>query len=245
MNRSTKLSALSLLLVAVFLGGCSMRGLSNREYGNHTITNYLYSLPADSPSDAPVRTPMRLGVVQLGEIAPQQEVMQKLAKQKSLISHIEPLPAWIAQTQRYVSPYDQRMPANVSEEKSVKDVIEHVLTMAEERDLDYVLFVGGTVEQQTLETDRTVWDMTILGAWLIPSHELEANAKAIGVLMDVNNSRVAMMSYAASDGRRDEPTATVHAGQQRLLNDMRQQVGSNLADRFLQDLRKQGVASLH
>src|SRR5215469_6337557 len=79
--------------MACLLAGCETTGLSPRERSGVSYPNYILSLQSDG-TNAPrkVITPIRLAVAQVGEAAPSDAMLNKLAASKTLVSSAFGLP---------------------------------------------------------------------------------------------------------------------------------------------------------
>lgn len=231
------------------LPGCVTTGMSNHEFGEHSFNQYLYSLPS-TPRPAggvQVQTPLKLGVAQVGELTPAPPLMSALKGAAELCGHPVTLPARFAegslspQVSRYGNRYTNSAAARDSNEPPVdqaKLATDALLSLAQSQGLTHLLLVGGAVDVQELVTDRTVWNWSIIGAYLMPSHELTARGTAMAVLVEVDSGRVLMLSQSNSEGRRDEPTVTADAGMKRLVLAQRDELAQKLGAQVVEDLRR-------
>lgn len=249
-SRSGRWMVWGLLVGALLaLPGCVTTGMSNHEFGEHNFNQYVYSLPRTSRSEGrvQVQTPLKLGVAQIGELTPAPPLMSALQGAAELCGHPVTLPARFAegslspQVSRYGNRYVAAPAARDTNEPPVdqaKLATEALLSLAQSQGLTHLLLVGGAVDVQELVTDRTVWDWSIIGAYLMPSHELTARGTALAALVEVDSGRVLMLSQSSSEGRRDEPTVTVEAGMKRLVQAQRDELAQKLGAQVVQDLRQ-------
>ncbi|MDH3217124.1 MAG: hypothetical protein OEN01_12695, partial [Candidatus Krumholzibacteria bacterium] len=85
-----------LLLVSCALLLCSCAsGLSPREYGSTDYADLLYELYREEPESTEPKLlsmPVKLGVAQIGEVAPHQATLAELRKHPQVISNVIELP---------------------------------------------------------------------------------------------------------------------------------------------------------
>ena len=78
------------------LAGCETTGFSPRETPMVSYPNYILSLESGpaSPTGAPQKiiAPIRLAVAQIGEDAPPEALLDKLAGKKTLVASVDGLP---------------------------------------------------------------------------------------------------------------------------------------------------------
>src|SRR4051812_43415626 len=85
---------------AMAAAGCESTGLSLRERGSSTVSNYMMALGDAAPEargglPLPARPalPMRLAVAQIGEDAPPHVFLAPLKNEDKLFSHLDSVPA--------------------------------------------------------------------------------------------------------------------------------------------------------
>src|SRR5687767_12437367 len=97
MKRFYGISAAAAAAVAL-AAGCVENGLSLREEGRQTYTNYLYSEydpAAIAQSSAPATQPtypIRVAVAQVGEVSPPLPLVERLRKETALFARVEGIP---------------------------------------------------------------------------------------------------------------------------------------------------------
>ena len=57
---------------------------------------------------------------------------------------------------------------------------------------DYLFLYGGTLDQSQTSTPLAAMNLTVIGAFLVPSQKLDADVKAAGSLVDVRSGRVVL-----------------------------------------------------
>jgi hypothetical protein len=176
--------------------GCSSQGLSPRETGMQTYSEVVRpaggSIVADPAAAGPVRIdlPARISVVQMGEIAPPVSMLAAFRKRTDLFSRVS--------AQTGVDDF----PENRSQAR-----LPEMRTMARNLGSQYLLVFGGDLESGCQETGLSIFDLTIVGAFVVPSEGVAVSGKAAGSLIDVTTGRVVMDFSADTEGEGLAPAA--------------------------------------
>lgn len=252
------------LSVAV-LAGCSSAGLSPRETERQNYSSFVYSLydlPAaqagarDEASRPPAKLvlPARVAVVQVGEVAPPQEFMNKLRGRPDLFSRVEAISgigASFGRPGHYVGantgPYDARRSVATSsappQPDPVVEDVEKMQRLARDMGMDHLLVLGGTIDHATHGNALSILDLTIVGAFVVPSKEISAKATAAGALVDLSSGRVVLTASADADKATKTATATQEGGELNVLRQARDEVVTKLADSLVAEcLRRRSVS---
>jgi hypothetical protein len=159
--------------LALVCGGCASDGLSPREDSTNNLSATVYPQQPAAESSVtvagskltvapakPIDVPIRVGVVQTGDVAPPQSMLDGFRKHKELFGLVEPLPG------------------NVP--------LATLRNTAAGMGLNYLLVYGGTVDRSTAPTQLELFNLTVIGLFIVPSDQITANGKAAGSLIDVS-----------------------------------------------------------
>lgn len=242
MNPTTKhllrRAALGALPLAL-LGGCESSGLSPREGASRNFSNYLSSL-YDEPVTAgerqqqPARLvlPTRLAVVQVGEVAPPASFLKTLRARPELFSRVEGISGATG-----VRAEDDRSSPREGPAVTVahaRQEVDRLLQLARDMGMDHLLLVGGTIDQATKENGLSILDLTIVGAFVAPSKQVEAEARASGALVDLASNRVVLVASAETSKGRLASSITQKSGEIDVMRDARDEVLAKLAAQVVQ-----------
>ena len=248
-----ELIALAVAGVSVF--GCESSGLSPREVPGRSQPGLLYGMyenlaPGDGSAAAaapakPLRLPVSVAVVQVGEVAPPQPMIDALRKDPAVFARVEALPyvdPAVAQQQSYgyYNTWEQGPPAPAAS-ATPRPSLAGIRRLAADTGMDYVLLVGGTVDHGSSGTPLSLLDITIIGGFIIPSRETRGTAVASAALIDVPTGRVIVNSSAEARRTSFVPAASVSGERAKLLQAIRDDVVKKLGAQVLADVRQRGV----
>jgi hypothetical protein len=232
MHRSTK-TLLSLL--AITCGGCGGDGLSPREDYSHNLAPAAYqqpdlstSQPGESPAatgsqpsplaiaaQVPIRLPMRVAVAQVGEVAPPESMLEEFRHHKALFNRVEPISAIQCHS--------------LSQVQSLR-------AQAAEQGFSYLLVYGGNVDRGKTPTPLEVFNLTIIGLFVVPSDHIWANGKAVGSLIDVATGKPAMNLSVDARGSAFLPTYLADHVDEAMTNGVRDELIRKMTDQTVQRL---------
>src|SRR4051812_25274956 len=223
------------------LAGCSSDGMSSREDSGRDFSSYLYSLdtPINATADArPGRLvlPARVAVAQIGEVAPPTRFLDTLRGHGDLFARVEAI-SGAAGVGRDRSPADCKDGTNSAEERARMEM-GRMQRVAREMGMDHLLLIGGTLDQATKENGLAILDLTIVGAFVVPSKQVDAEAKASGALIDLESGRVVLFASADASRARLASTATRGAGEVDVIREARQEVLDKLAGQVIQQCQQ-------
>ena len=235
-RRIAAVAALALVVVA----GCSYEGLSPRERPGQSQSLYLYSLYEQMPAEAmnapppPMRLPGRVGVVQVGEAAPPAALIAALRADPMVFGRVESLPGIV-----HEGGFDHTGNRNRAPDASAaaRVHVNGLRNLAADLGMDYLLLVGGTVDYGTNGTPLSLADLTIVGAFVVPSQHTRATARANGALVDVATGRIVVNSAAEAHRKSLVPKVSVDGEQEKLLTKLRDDVVEKLGQQVLTDAR--------
>jgi hypothetical protein len=190
------------------IAGCSSQGLSARESGMQTYSEVVYpaspqpaatrgvasgedphamQIPAVAvPTTGPVRLelPARVSVVQLGEITPPESMLSSLRDHPELFAKVS------AQTGLSVA----------ADKENPHERLDQMRAMARNLGSQYLLVFGGNIDSGRQQTGLAIFDLTIIGIYIVPSTGVAVSGKAAGSLVDVESGRVLMNFSADTKG---------------------------------------------
>lgn len=217
--------------------GCASSGLSYREAQTGGQSRYLNTLYADANVAAvkpqPFRRPAGLAVAQIGEVAPPQVMLDQLREQPRLFRHVEAIPA--VQDDRIYYAYDNKTQPPPD---PTRRHINAMRGMAATMGMDYLLLVGGTVDQSSENTELSVLNLTIVGAFLLPGEQTQALVKASGAVIDVRTGQVVSISTAEVSGEVSTPSLAGGNKRIALLKKLRDDVTADLAKNVARDVER-------
>jgi hypothetical protein len=227
-----------LTLVAIGLvTGCEATGLSPGERAGADYSHYILSLqPGQSHNPTQTLTaPIHLAVAQVGETAPSRKMLDKLKGQNALIASTVGLPLPDGPEQRYAN-YNQAKTSSMDYSARVKSVC----SLAQAAGAKYVFLFGGNVDSWRKNNFLTVFDLTIVGAFIVPSSKIEMEGKAAGTLIDAATAEPVF--FVSVDAQASEMTPDYLA--EGKTEDMRAQLRDELIDKLTAELLNK-ITSCH
>lgn len=214
------------------LAGCDSTGLSPREGASRNFSSYVNSL-YDEPVAAgakqpPARLvlPTRLAVVQVGEITPPTSFLKALRARPDVFARVEPVSgAAGAAPDGNQARDDGPAVANAHARREM----DRLLQLARDMGMDHLLLVGGTIDQATKENGLSLLDLTIVGAFVVPSKQVEAEARASAALVDLSGDRVVLVASAETTRGRLASSVTQESGEIDVMREARDDVLAKLA----------------
>ena len=225
-------------IIVLLICGCHRAGLSPREQGNVNYTVYLMSLydnaNAGAVAAAPqgVRLPARVAVVQIGEVAPPQKLVEYLRGQPDLFARVEGVPDMASGMELY---WGQESAEGVRQR--VHNEVQRMQRFARDLGMDYLFLYGGNVDYGTRQSGLSVLDLTIVGAYVVPSRKVDAYARASGALVDLNTGRAVIVSSADAREGKMASAVTADDAERKVLAELREDVIEKLGEQLVSDLR--------
>jgi hypothetical protein len=229
----------AVLTVATTITGCSSSGLSPREVPGRTQSAMLYSMYDNLDVEAsgparPLKLPATVAVVQVGEVSPPQGMMDALRAEPNVFSRVESIPG----AETYVQHDVYRRGAAQAPSRPTTAGLRR---LAADLGMDYVLLVGGTMDYDSNGTPMSLFDLTIVGAFIIPSRETHATARANAALIDVKTGRVVASSSAEDQASSIVPAGSIGGEQVKLLEKLRDKVVAKLGTQVLADAKHRAL----
>lgn len=239
--KSGKLLASGVILAAI--AGCESTGLSPREAGSRNVSSYVMSLydappgafaqEAEAVEPARLVLPARVAVVQVGEVAPPSSMLRKLEEKQALFARVEALPGVFpigaaASSRNYN--YDDPSAGAMADERRVREEMQKMRRVALDMGMDHLLLIGGTIDHGTETTGLSAADLTIIGAFVMPSRSIKAEARATAALIDLRTNRLVLT--ASADARQSAMASAAGQGDKRInvLRKTRDAVLNNVID---------------
>jgi rhombotail lipoprotein len=240
-------AAAAAVLPLAALAGCSYDSPSAREDTGRDFSSYLYSIDTPinaSPEARPGRLvlPAKLAVAQIGEVAPPSRFLEALRGHADVFERVEAISgaAGVGYDRRPVDCKDGVSPA----EERARLEMARMQRVAREMGMGHLLLIGGTIDQATKENGLGILDATIVGAFVVPSKQVDAQARASGALIDLESGRVVLFASADASRSRLASTATEGAGEIDVVRDARDEVMSKLAGQLIQQCTQRGEQPL-
>ncbi len=194
--------------------GCADDGLSPREkpegysdtiYQGQGSRQATSDPPATMPTDpdsgtanemrvAPrftVSGPISVAVVQMGEVAPPELAIRAFQNRPDLFSKVDPLAGRIR-----------------PDGQATADDLTAYRTAAANLGDDYVLVYGGTLDHGHVTTPLSIFDLTIIGAFVVPSEQVTVTGRAAGSLVDVRTGHLGFGVTADAKATTLQPAAS-------------------------------------
>ena len=176
------------LLLACLLTGCFTSGLSSRESGPGSYSRLVYEMARQQQNAAHagrLRTPIRLAVAQIGEVAPATNLLGELRSHPALIATVVALPSPVESRERYST-----RSAKEPDPPSTASRLAEIRSLAKAMRADYVLILGGSIDTWTTRNAFAPLDITLVGTAIFPSARVHGQGKAAGILLDVESGAV-------------------------------------------------------
>ena len=222
----------STMAVAVvgLMTGCETTGLSPREQSGLDYPAYILNLQTgrtNAPPPKPV-LPIHLAVAQIGETAPPQAMLEGLEAKSDLIASVVslPMPADSGNSFGY------RRAGQAAGDYASR--VKAVCHLAQAAGANYVFLIGGTVDSWSRENSLGMFDLTLVGGWMIPGTKINIEGKAGGTLIEAATGQPAFFVCAACQESALSPDF-LSAGK---TTDLRVQARDELARKLSDELQK-------
>lgn len=216
---------LALLLIAT--AGCTP-AYHKREIGASAFGELVYSLYTEDsvkpPRTIAPRPPLRIGVAEIGEIAPLHAFRQVLEARPDLVSEVVSLPS------------PDQLAADPSDTEHFERRVARMRRLALDLGVEWIFVFGGHVDSNRLLTAPAILDITIVPAFFLPSHEIRGAGKSAGALVHAASGRVEFLLDAESERVRRAPAFFVDQKQATQLRRMRGRPMTDLARQLLERL---------
>src|SRR6185437_10438451 len=220
----TKLTWLAAGLLALpWCAGCASTPNEPTAGQGGAYTQYILSLydqPTETYAQRTIEFPVRIAVAQIGEQSPDPGFVGTLDSARDVIWQAAPLPA----------------PVNCTATPS-REPIRALQSMARDQGADYLLVYAATVQPQSYTSPLSALDLTIVGAFVVPSQQVSANARGSAALIDVRSGRVVLSAAAQASASRFSPDASASSDLNRVSSEAHAKVFKLLAENFVRSAR--------
>ncbi|HTM07379.1 MAG TPA: hypothetical protein VL754_03210 [Verrucomicrobiae bacterium] len=210
---------------------------------------------AASAEPMTVKVPARLAVAQLGELQAASNFLTELRGSPELLASVASVPAvppdlagFYQYTEQSVSlGGTERRHAPQQESKdplTPKDFLQELRLMSLDLGSDYLLVYGGSIDFRTKEEAvLKLLDLTIVGAFIIPSEAHSLQGRAIGLLIDVKQNRIVLSTAADTTSRGLASSRYSESALRNLITDIRVELQKNLAKEFVKNFTARALQS--
>ncbi len=216
----TELKLLFGICAAGLLTGCETSGWSRRERSAITYPNYVLALkPAGASASArQVQTPIRVAVAQVGESAPPVALTDTL-RSSAVVESVFGLPA-------PGEPQDGGHVAN----PSYAERLNLLCGLAAAANADYLFLCGGDVSLWRDPNALKFLDLTLVGAYAVPSTRIHGEGKAAGALVDVRTQEPLLFVNVEAKQSLVATTESTYSKQDVLSVELRNELARKLAE---------------
>ena len=120
----------------------------------------------------------------------------------------------------------------------IREQVDSMRAFARDGGADYLLLFGGTVDHASTSTPLSIFDLTIVGAFIIPSKQIMAEGRAGAALIDVSSGRSVMTFNSQSKGDRLAATASRQNAELKLVRTLPDDLTRDLAKQLTQRIRR-------
>jgi hypothetical protein len=195
------------------------------------------------PTSGP-RFPLNVAVAEIGELAPPPELIDGLRADTRIFRRVTSIPG-ISDGDFHFDPYSRDATAgspNTPTVASTRNPLRRLERLARDTGMDYLLLVGATVDSRTHPTPVSILDLTIVGAYVVPSNSISGQARASGILIDIRTDQVVMTSSATAGDRTMAPSIADQGVEDHLIRALRDEVYRQLNKQILTDARRRASA---
>src|SRR3954468_1229312 len=224
----------SIVLLMVSVAGCTSSH-SPHMVPAQTYPTFIMSLYDDAkphPSTPPT-APMRVAVAQVGELVPPQAMLAHLRANKSMFQRVEGIPA-------VFDDFTQSGGLPTTPKQITRDRVARLQRMTQDLGLDYLFIYGDTVSNYTRENPLQLLDLTIVGAFIVPSRQVRATGKAAGALIDARTGSILFIASADTEQSKMATNSNEEGETLKVVQNARESLTLRLADQLI--ARTQEVA---
>jgi len=226
--------ALLVAMAAVLLAGCG-KGLSLRE-GSYDFPMMLYELKGpDAPAPFRPAAPLSVAVAQVGEVAPEQGLIDGLRARKDVFARVSAIPL----PPLGDSPYGRV--DNIEPRRTrANEAVGRALKLARNVGATHALIVGGCIDTSWSSTWAAPLNILILPLWLVPSADVKASGKCAAALVDVASGQVVTVSTRQATDSAIVPMAYADGQEDVLTGKLRTRLAADVAQQVADDVKAAG-----
>ena len=221
--------------LAGMLTGCESSGLSSHGESASTLPQLmLYAAPdiQAAPTPDQPKGPIKIALGQVGEIAPPQAMMDALRSRPDLFARVEPISVAIVPTRMANEYYYDRVNGPIAHripQETAADQMQQLRATAAGLGMDYLLIFGGNVDHGHQATGLSILDITIVGAFVIPSNGVAVSGRAAGTLINAHTGQIAFNCSSETEAHGLSPSAFADTVEQVSMKNARDQLVQKLA----------------
>jgi hypothetical protein len=263
MTKAALFSLTGVMSAAILAGGCDSDGLSPRETQTQNYSAYTYANPPAHPTvhagpttentspavvhaaprvvhSAPmvVHAPIKVAVAQIGEVAPPSVMLDTMRSNPKLFSRVDPLPGMVDLT---LGDGRSTSRSGWTDPQQASDQLNRIRATAADMGMDYVLILGGTMDHSGNLTPLSVLNLTIIGAFVIPSQEFHVAGKAAGSLLDAHTGQLVFTVSAEGDQSCLVPAVNSNSAPMQLMESERDELVKKLSEDVINEMNAQVV----
>lgn len=194
-----------------------------------------------------VKVPARLAVAQLGELQAASNFLTELRASPELLASVGSIPAVPPDLAGFYQYTEQSVSLGGTEKRSApqqgdkdsltpKDFLQELRLMSLDLGSDYLLVYGGSIDFRTKEEAvLKLLDLTIVGAFIIPSEAHSLQGRAIGLLIDVKQNRIILSTAADTASHGLASSRYSESALRNLITEIRVELQKNLAKEFVKN----------
>lgn len=192
-----------------------------------------------------VKVPARVAVAQLGELQAASALLTELRASPELMANVASVPAVPPNLAGFYQYTEQSVSLGGTEKRSApeagnkdslapKDFLQELRLLSLDLGSDYLFVYGGSIDFRT-QSDAIVklLDLTIVGAFIIPSEAHSLQGRAIGLLIDVKQDRIVLSVASDTASRGLASSRYSESALRNLITDIRAELQKNFAKEFV------------
>lgn len=244
--RFSILHPLCSILVLLLLSGCQSpppKQAATAPSLNYTA--YLYSL-YDTEVVGTLRESVKedrlefkagssLVVARLGEYAPREPLLQSLRHHTNLFSRVTGIPAMWQVT---AEPVGGSQPDKNAARNAIREHLIKMRQLAGDIGGEYLYLLDGQSRAISDQTPLGVFDLTIIGYFVVGSHRTEVESRGSGALVDIRSGRALVVVTEQQKLVRYSPSASVEKRNLMFLSQANDQLEQTLSQKILAQLRE-------
>jgi len=216
----------------VMTAGCGSDGLAPQHSQASLVPNTparplaFYDPKSTSPittSAQPAKFPIKAAIVQLDQVAAPDDMLQKLRAHPELFSKLITLPGL------------------AEERETPTEQMNRLRQVTQQMGLDYVLIFGGIVDHGSKGTALCIADITIVGAFIVPSRGVEVKGRATAALVECTTGRLVTTFSSQADHTAAVPSAFVEVAEHNSVEARQSELIAKLTEDIIAHAKQQSV----
>ena len=187
-----------------------------------------------------------MAVAELGEVAPPPLLVERFQKESRLFRRVEGIPG-MADGDYASDPYSSERPcppgAAEAARATPRQAMQRMQRLSRDAGMDYLLLFGATVDSDSHRTGAALADLTIVGAYLMPSRHISGRARASAVLVDLRTNRVVLSAGTEANDTRHASAVGREGSQSHQIEQLRDKAFAELGDRVIEQITRRASAA--